>query len=177
MAGAGGAKYGNVWIMRAYPYPEGELATIREQILPEEVRFNQMLEENNTRLIRGGVAKKITDLKMFPVDEQTTFQAVRFDFGRLPKGTEPIQVEVSVIGRLGFIATIGSRSNKEGDEAEMLPEKAFSEEEIALVAGMIDELDLAKATGELPHLADSLHRLVVACPSYTEYEKAKAVPA
>jgi len=174
VAGAGGAKYGNVWIMQATPVTQGELESIREQILPEEIRFNQILEENNTKLIRSGIAKKITDLKMFSVDERTTFQAVRFDTGRFPEGIEPIQVEVSVIDRLGFIATIGSRPNKESGGAEMLPEEGFSEEEIVLVAGMIDELDLARSTGELPHLADSLWRLVVACPSYIAYEKANS---
>lgn len=174
MGGVGGAKYGNVWIMQATPEPEGELESIREQILPEEIRFNQILEENNTRLIRSGIAKKITDLNTFSVDERTTFRAARFDSGRFPEGTEPIQVEVSVIDRLGFIATIGCRSNKGGGEAETLLEEEFSEEEIALVAGMIDELDLAKSTGELPHLAGSLRRLVVACPSYIAYEQANS---
>ncbi|GEM_PF-4328417 len=172
MGGAGGAKYGNVWIMQATPEPEGELESIREQILPEEVHFNQILEKNHALLIRSGLAKKIEELHTQSVDEETTFQAVRYDFGRLPEGIEPIQV--GMMGRLGLIETIGRRPNQRSDWAAMLPEEPFSEEDIALVAEMIDELDLAKTTGELPHLDHSLGRLLVACPSYIAYEQANS---
>lgn len=172
MGGSGGAKYGNVWIMQATPEPEGELESIREQILPEEIRFNQILEVNHAMIIRSGIAKKIEKLHTLSVDEQTTFQAVRYDFGRLPEGTEPIQVCAWI--RNGLIETIGSRPNKGSDGSEILPEEPFSEEDAALVAGMIDELDLAKATGELPHLYHSLGRLLVACPSYVSWEEANS---
>jgi len=128
-----------------------------------------MCIRDSAMIIRSGIAKKIEELHTLSVDEQTTFQAVRYDFGRLPEGTEPIQVCAWI--RNGLIETIGSRPNKGSDEAGMLPEEPFSKEDIALVAGMIDELDLAKTTGELPHLDHSLGRLLVACPSYIAYEK------
>lgn len=187
MAGCG--RYGNVVIYSANMGQDqsAEIEHVRELTLPEEMRYYGILEAHHTELVRSGVAKKIAQLQVSrhaqiierygrpygsrptPIDAQAELCVVK----RTVEHTEPDPVEVILwssrrTSRMGTHETIGHREVVGGNK-DLLPQEPFTEEDIALVEGMIEELDEARTSGKLPHLDADLRDLRVVCPSYITY--------
>lgn len=185
MAGCTG--YGNVTIYSANigQNQQAEIDYVRELTLPEEIRFNQMLEAHHTQIIRSGIAKKIEELEFvkhlairerygssaynpyYIVDTQADLRVTK-DTSELPEVIQVVLWGSRRNTRSGAIHAIG-HCILVGDDKELHPKEPFTEEDIALVNELVEELEEAKNNGDLPHLDADFQGLSVVCPSYVTY--------